>query len=95
VRTRAVLVAGGSPCRYCGEPPTGVEQVPSIAPRFVAPRNPTQPFYPTFRDAGFFKVDKTKGTWLKPKLLADVEFRARTPHGLLRHPSYKGLREDF
>ena len=28
-------------------------------------------------------------------LLGDVEFRRKTKSGLLRHPSYKGLREDL
>jgi bifunctional non-homologous end joining protein LigD len=36
-----------------------------------------------------------KAQWLKPVLLGDVEYRAKTPGGLLRHPSYKGLREDL
>jgi ATP-dependent DNA ligase len=34
-------------------------------------------------------------TWLQPKLLADVEFRALTGDGKLRHPSLKGIREDI
>jgi bifunctional non-homologous end joining protein LigD len=41
------------------------------------------------------KVDKPKGQWLKPALLGDVEYRRKTTSGLLRHPSYKGLREDL
>jgi ATP-dependent DNA ligase len=28
-------------------------------------------------------------------LLGDVEYRRKTKSGLLRHPSYKGLREDL
>jgi bifunctional non-homologous end joining protein LigD len=36
-----------------------------------------------------------KAQWLRPILLGDVEYRAKTPGGLLRHPSYKGLREDL
>jgi bifunctional non-homologous end joining protein LigD len=32
--------------------------------------------------------------WIKPKLVADVEFRGVTHDGLLRQASYKGLRED-
>jgi bifunctional non-homologous end joining protein LigD len=38
---------------------------------------------------------KPKARWLKPVLLADVEYRRKTRRGLLRHPSYKGLREDL
>ena len=36
-----------------------------------------------------------KAEWLQPVLLADVEYRRKTTNGLLRHPSYKGLREDL
>jgi bifunctional non-homologous end joining protein LigD len=32
--------------------------------------------------------------WIKPKLVAEVEFRGITHDGLLRQASYKGLRED-
>ena len=36
------------------------------------------------------KVAKPKATWLKPELLVDVEFRALTGDGKLRHPSVQG-----
>lgn len=32
--------------------------------------------------------------WVEPRLLAEVEFGEWTRDGLLRHPSFKGLRED-
>lgn len=32
--------------------------------------------------------------WVQPRLLAEVEYTEITPDGLIRHPSYKGLRED-
>ncbi len=32
-------------------------------------------------------------TWLKPKLIAEIEYRAWTGDGKLRHASYKGLRD--
>ena len=32
--------------------------------------------------------------WVEPRLLAEVEFTEITPDGLIRHPSFKGLRED-
>ncbi len=32
--------------------------------------------------------------WLQPQLVAQVEYRALTGDGLLRHASFKGLRED-
>lgn len=38
---------------------------------------------------------KPKAQWVKPAVLVDVEYRALTGEGLLRHPSFKGLREDL
>ena len=32
--------------------------------------------------------------WVRPELVAEVEFTAWTREGRLRHPSYKGLRDD-
>ena len=32
--------------------------------------------------------------WVRPVLVAEVEFTERTREGLLRHPSFRGLRED-
>lgn len=32
--------------------------------------------------------------WVEPRLLAEVDFAEVTPDGLVRHPSFKGLRED-
>ena len=32
--------------------------------------------------------------WVKPQLVCEVEFTEWTPDGSLRHPSFKGLRED-
>ena len=44
-----------------------------------------------------FEIERRpKARWIEPKLLADVEYRRKTKkRGLLRHPSYKGLREDL
>lgn len=39
--------------------------------------------------------DKVRGiVWVEPQLAAEVEFRAWTQDGILRHASYQGLRED-
>jgi bifunctional non-homologous end joining protein LigD len=32
--------------------------------------------------------------WVRPELVARVEFRERTNDGLLRHTTFQGLRED-
>ncbi|KYH01605.1 non-homologous end-joining DNA ligase [Bradyrhizobium sp. DOA1] len=36
-----------------------------------------------------------KGVWVEPKLLAEIEYRAKSAEGKVRHPFYKGLREDL
>lgn len=36
-----------------------------------------------------------KGTWVEPKLLAEIEYRAKSAEGKVRHPFFKGLREDL
>ena len=41
------------------------------------------------------KVSKPKACWLKPAILVEVECRALTGEGKLRHPSFKGVREDL
>jgi bifunctional non-homologous end joining protein LigD len=36
-----------------------------------------------------------KGVWVEPSLLAEIEYRAKSAEGKLRHPFFKGLREDL
>nr|WP_249804376.1 MULTISPECIES: non-homologous end-joining DNA ligase [unclassified Bradyrhizobium] len=36
-----------------------------------------------------------KGVWVEPKLLAEIEYRAKSAEGKGRHPFFKGLREDL
>jgi bifunctional non-homologous end joining protein LigD len=36
-----------------------------------------------------------KGIWVEPKLLAEIEHRAKSAEGKVRHPFFKGLREDI
>jgi bifunctional non-homologous end joining protein LigD len=35
-----------------------------------------------------------KAFWVEPKLLAEIEYRAKSAAGKVRHPFFKGLRED-
>jgi bifunctional non-homologous end joining protein LigD len=36
-----------------------------------------------------------RGVWVEPSLLAEIEYRAKSAEGKVRHPFYKGLREDL
>jgi bifunctional non-homologous end joining protein LigD len=36
-----------------------------------------------------------KGIWVEPELLAEIEYRAKSAQGKVRHPFFKGLREDL
>jgi bifunctional non-homologous end joining protein LigD len=36
-----------------------------------------------------------KAVWVEPSLLAEIEYRAKSAEGKLRHPFFKGLREDL
>ena len=35
------------------------------------------------------------GVWVEPSLLAEIEYRAKSAEGKLRHPFFKGIREDL
>jgi bifunctional non-homologous end joining protein LigD len=37
---------------------------------------------------------KAKAVWLKPKLVCEVSFAEMTEDGVMRHPSFEGMRED-
>ena len=36
-----------------------------------------------------------RGIWVEPKLLAEIEYRAKSAEGKVRHPFFKALREDL
>jgi bifunctional non-homologous end joining protein LigD len=36
-----------------------------------------------------------RGIWVEPKLLAEIEYRAKSAEGKVRHPVFKALREDL
>jgi bifunctional non-homologous end joining protein LigD len=50
---------------------------------------PAMPFAAKPKDPGL-----RDARWAKPKLIAEVEFTEWTDEGIIRHPSFKGLRED-
>lgn len=37
---------------------------------------------------------QAEAVWLKPKLICEVSFREMTTDGVMRHPSFEGMRED-
>lgn len=36
-----------------------------------------------------------RGIWVEPELMAEIDYRAKPAEGKLRHPFFKGLREDL
>ena len=58
----------------------------SRPPRLKPLIRPTQPYA---------KRIAHRGIWVEPKLLAEIEYRAKSAEGKVRHPFYKGLREDL
>jgi bifunctional non-homologous end joining protein LigD len=36
-----------------------------------------------------------RGVWVEPSLLAEIEYRAKSAEGKLRHPFFEGIREDL
>jgi bifunctional non-homologous end joining protein LigD len=40
------------------------------------------------------KPPKTQVVWLKPKLVCEVKYQELTSDGIMRHPSFQGMRED-
>ena len=36
-----------------------------------------------------------RATWVEPTLLAEIEYRAKSAGGKVRHPVFKGLRDDL
>ncbi len=49
---------------------------------------------PPFADFGESKVPREGVHWVRPELVCEVRFGEWTRDGLLRHPSFKGLRTD-
>jgi bifunctional non-homologous end joining protein LigD len=36
-----------------------------------------------------------EGIWVEPELLAEIEYRTKSAEGKVRHPFFRGLREDL
>lgn len=75
--------------RYGGKVGTGFtdRELTTLAARLAPLARKTSPF-----GAG---PKPPKGAhFVEPRLVAEIEFRELTKEGILRHPAYKGLRED-
>jgi bifunctional non-homologous end joining protein LigD len=74
---------------YAGKVERGFSerQVKELKERLKGLKTKRQPLTP--------RVEKPKATWFKPAVLVDVEYRALTGTQKVRHPSYKGIREDL
>jgi bifunctional non-homologous end joining protein LigD len=42
----------------------------------------------------YAKWTAPRGIWVAPSLLAEIEYRAKSDEGKMRHPFFKGIRED-
>ncbi len=76
---------------YCGRVGTGFSErsIAEVWERLKPLEKTTPPFHdpPTGAEA--------RGVhWIRPELVAEVEYRQLTADGVLRHASFKGLRED-
>jgi bifunctional non-homologous end joining protein LigD len=78
----------GGKLRYAGKIGTGFSErdLVSLAERLAPLERETSPF-------ATGKVPKG-ATFVEPQLVAEIEFREMTAEGLVRHGSFKGLRED-
>ncbi len=82
----------GGPLRFAGRVGTGFSQaeltrLAALAASLVADECPFDPPLP--------RAEMLRGpTWLRPELVAELEFAEWTGDGRLRHPSYLGLRTD-
>lgn len=72
---------------YCGRVGTGFNQKTLKQIYSLLIKNKTE--MPAFKHP-----PRVKATWLKPKLVCEVEFTEWTADNSLRHPSFKGLRFD-
>lgn len=75
--------------KFCGNVGTGfnTSALKSIYDQLQQHRSEINPFH--VRPPGV-----TTAIWVKPVLVAEVEFSEWTSEGILRHPSFKGLRSD-
>ncbi|MCW3010394.1 MAG: ligD [Solirubrobacterales bacterium] len=86
-----VGVNGDDGLRYAGRVGTGFTQ--AELDRLAGLLGPLEQPGAPFTAPGGPKPPR-EAVWVAPRYLAEVEFTEWTPDGQLRHPSYKGLRDD-
>ena len=76
---------------YCGRVGTGfsIRQRLELQKKLDRLSQSTMPFVTIPKDPGLREAH-----WAKPQLVGEVEFMEWTADGLIRHPSFQGLRED-
>lgn len=76
---------------YCGRVGTGfsIKQRLELQKKLDRISQPGMPFVVKPKDPGLREAH-----WAKPQLVGEVEFTEWTAEGSIRHPSFKGLRED-
>ena len=76
---------------YSGRAGTGFSNRDRIELKKMLDRiaRPTKPFAEIPKDAGL-----RRAVWAEPKLVGEVAFTEWTNEGVIRHPSFQGLRED-
>ncbi|HVU57763.1 MAG TPA: DNA ligase D [Puia sp.] len=85
---------------YTGKIGTGFSQQlqKELIKKFKPFIRKTSPFTttPDINKPSRFRPDppRAKAVWLKPELLCEVSFREMTSDGVMRHPSFEGMRED-
>lgn len=98
----AILVGvfNGEAFEYAGSVGTGFStaQQKELLKKFSGKEIKKCPFstIPEYNKPSRFRPNPPKATavWLKPELVCEISYRELTPDRALRHPSFKGLRED-
>ncbi|MEO9004701.1 MAG: DNA ligase D [Ginsengibacter sp.] len=85
---------------YTGKIGTGftIKVQKEMIKRFLPLKISKSPFttVPDVNKPSRFRPDppKATATWLKPELICEVSYTEMTSDGVMRHPSFKGMRED-
>lgn len=86
--------------QYTGKIGTGfsVAQQQELMKQFASLEVKKSPFtvIPDVNKPSRFRPNppQAEAVWLKPKLICEVSFREMTTDGVMRHPSFEGMRED-